>query len=215
MLVGYRRFAVAKARIEISLARFSPELRRFVDERVAEAVHSGMSVFIKKGKAVRSGGYLCGGTCCPAQLRVAWNGPASVTTVLHELCHAEQIIHHPDLWYATMVRGKDSVTWIDEWIKGKVELSKRRLDNYFKRLVAMERDCEARVLKNIETYGITDISIPAYTVDANTYLLFHAEIMRNKRKWMRMSRYIDETRANERVPSDRLYSVKEIMRRMS
>lgn len=205
---------MAKARIDVDFSGLSPGFRRFVKERTAEAVKRGMSVVVRKGKTVRGETGACGGICSECELKVAWAGAQSVGSLVHEFCHAEQVFHAPKMWEVTIVRSKDCIKLIDEWINGEVELSNARLRNYFFRLVTLERDCERRVLRNIDAYRIEELDREDYTKDANCYLMFHAEVMRAKRRWLKPAEYCASPENMARVPNDRLYTVKEILAMM-
>ena len=79
----------------------------------------------------------------------------------------------------------DAYYFFDEWILGKQELSKKRLDKYCKLIQECELDCEKRALKFIKKYYLYKDN-KLYIQKANSYVLGY-EAAKLKRKWFQTS----------------------------
>jgi hypothetical protein len=72
----------------------------------------------------------------------------------------------------------------DEWLEGKVELSKKKLEKTCELIQKCELDCEKRALKLIKEYKLYKDE-KLYIQKANSYVLGY-QAAKTKRKWFKL-----------------------------
>lgn len=97
--------------------------------------------------------------------------------LIHESCHMDQWIEQCAAWRNTAEKG---YSFVADWLEGTCELSDKKLNQYIRNCIVLERDCEKRTVKKIKQYKI-DIDINQYVKKANAYLFFYRFVQKNRR----------------------------------
>lgn len=101
--------------------------------------------------------------------------------LVHEACHMDQWAEGAPEWAAnTLADGREAVDWLDEWCAGGRELAAPVLDDVIDRAMAVELDCERRVLAALEQFGLP-IDRAEYAQRANAYVHFYRHVARIRR----------------------------------
>jgi len=103
-------------------------------------------------------------------LVVKKNHPEEIQILLHEYCHMTQWIDQIDLWNDLEKLEMEFDVWLDKKVEYSPEVVAKDIDH----LVALEKDCEERVLKLIEDFSLHDIvNTKIYVQKALAYLSFY------------------------------------------
>ena len=102
---------------------------------------------------------------------------------LHESCHMDQCIEKVPAWTNQMVTPEyDSMTFLTFWMDGLVELNPKQLEDYIRRSLTVEWDCERRSLEKMKGYDLP-INSMEYAQKANSYIWFYRCWLMEKRRW--------------------------------
>ena len=96
--------------------------------------------------------------------------------LVHEGCHMDQWHEQSPVWSAnTMPDGREAVDWLDAWCDRQMVLSPDALKDVIDRAMAVELDCERRVLEKITRFGLP-IDPVEYAQRANAYVHFYRHV---------------------------------------
>lgn len=165
---------------------------KLLEDTKKRAEEKGVKVIIQDTLTVpyAVGGFPCSGYFVDYEtptLAVAIGKPVNEWTMVlaHESSHMDQWSEGAPEWKDNFVNGKESVDYIDEWCSGK-DFSEEELDDFVKRSIAVERDCEMRTIQKAKEYQLP-INIDEETQKANSYILFYTMI-KETRKWNKPGR---------------------------
>jgi len=99
--------------------------------------------------------------------------------LVHEFSHMQQYLENTECWKNNFIDGIETIDIIDKWISGDDSIT--NIEDLISRSYAIEADCEKRSIENIKTFKL-EIDIPMYYQKANSYILFYAAMLEN-RKW--------------------------------
>lgn len=97
-----------------------------------------------------------------------------LSLIAHEYCHMQQFLEDSPLW----VDAAEFSLW-EDWLAG-ADVAPDALTRVWHRIVQLEADCEARVLALAEELGL-ELDLKCYARRANSYLLFYAWALKNRR----------------------------------
>lgn len=116
----------------------------------------------------------------PLEFNCAMSKPQKewVPIFLHEYCHYKQYKEKSKFW--NDLDKIENGLW--DWLNHKKELDSKELLEAITITRNLELDCEKRVVKLVEKYGLSCININEYIQLANTYILFYTLLIKT-RKW--------------------------------
>lgn len=166
----------------------TPEIKQLIEDTKKKAIDNGVEVLISQEKTVpyitgddfRVSGYFVDyGT---PKLAVAIGKPLKdwVMILAHEGSHMDQWIEKSPYWTNNFVNGRESVEYIDEWCAGK-EFSDEEIDDFIKRSIGVEWDCEKRTIEKAKKYNLP-VNIKEEIQKANSYIWFYT-FVKETRKW--------------------------------
>lgn len=119
------------------------------------------------------------------EIRIAAYYPfkAWIQIFIHEYCHFLQW-KDGDPAFAKLSRSRNLDNDIWDWLAGK-DIPMRRVKNSIRAYQKMELECEKKVVKLIDEYGLS-IDKNMYIRGANSYVLFYG-IIEKTRKWFKNS----------------------------
>jgi hypothetical protein len=103
---------------------------------------------------------------------------------LHEFCHGVQCINQEKVWTDNQIDKKmEAGDLIDLYLKGLNNVSKEDALESKQKVMAVELDCEKKVVELIKKYQIQDIiDVKEYIQKSNAYVLFYHLVVEEK-KW--------------------------------
>lgn len=152
----------------------------FVAKVVAEALSAGISVKILNKKSINKlGGWFDG-----KELVVAYNYGEGFSTLVHEYCHMQQYLENCKAWRQSITPGSELFL---HWIRGKApaDVDHTSLFCSMQSCIAVEYDCEKRVLQCIKKYNL-DIDAAQYAKGANIYLYAHHRMLQDNKWYVNM-----------------------------
>lgn len=158
----------------------------FIQSTVAKASHNNFMVQLINKQSVMCEGQKVNGFVSesPNILATAVGKSKAkwILTLLHESCHMDQCIERADVWKkADVTDSVDASTILFLWLDHLVEFNKAQLKDYTQRALAVELDCEKRVVEKANRYGI-EIDSAKYAQTANAYVYFYLMVAKT-RKW--------------------------------
>lgn len=122
------------------------------------------------------------------KLEVGTNKPliSWLRIFIHESCHMDQWIEGCQAWKDSVIDGKETIDYIDEWVNGK-ELDDNFLAGCLVSSRNVELDCERRTIEKIKKYNLNDGLIYAEDLSeeiqmANSYIFFYSALY-YMRRW--------------------------------
>ena len=103
------------------------------------------------------------------------------TTLLHEYSHMCQWEENSKEWRNYENTEKNQEYDLDDYLAGK-PVPVKHVDAIIKKTIALEVDCERRVVGLLEAFGFSEKSISEYKQKANAYALFYHQMKKHK-KW--------------------------------
>lgn len=118
----------------------------------------------------------------PLEFACAMSKPQKdwIPIFLHEFCHFRQWKEQVKVWTDLGKYNAEDKLW--DWLDGKENLSKIELKRVAMIVRDMELDCEKRVVKLVNKYGLDCIKVSEYVRAANSYVLFYNVLIKTK-KW--------------------------------
>ena len=160
---------------------------KLIEDTKRTGEEHGVKIIFENSESVP---YIVGGFPCSGYfvdyvnptLAVAMGKPKEefAMVIVHESCHMDQWIEKSPPWNNNFIDGKESVDYIDEGLSGK-EFTPEELDNFIRRSIEVESDCERRTIEKAKSYNLP-INIEEETQKANSYILFYS-MLKEVRKW--------------------------------
>lgn len=132
-----------------------------------------------KGKTVNVDGYRSQAYFCEQEkvIKIAKNNKSSFKNLVHEYAHFLQWLDSDPLF----IKSDKAIEIIDNWFAGK-NYSQKELQNAFRVVREMERDCEMRSAELIQKWGLS-INVKNYIKDANIYIYLHYAMEKKRKFW--------------------------------
>lgn len=173
--------------IESFKSEMTPEIQKLINDTKKQAEDNGVQIILSQEKTVPyivgdiqvSGYFVDYGN---PRLAVAMGKPLKdwVMILAHEGSHMDQWIEDSPYWTDNFINGRESVEYIDEWCAGK-EFTEEEVDNFIKRSIGVELDCEKRTIEKAKKYNLP-VNIKEEIQKANSYILFYT-FVKESRKW--------------------------------
>jgi hypothetical protein len=140
----------------------------FTVKVVRELLNHGFSILLYNTEQLEDA---CGGYCWidddKRELSVAMKHHMGFEILIHEYCHFLQWKNDPKFWYSHI----EKYDLLFDWINDKnMEVTEKDLKDSLESIIAIEHDCESRVLKLVKNNPIEDFDINKYIRAANSYL---------------------------------------------
>lgn len=101
--------------------------------------------------------------------------------LVHEYCHLRQWIENCIHWRKYVRLNGDLIS---EWIDGN-KIDKRGVTRQINALLNLERDCEQRSVKILQSFNVSQKAIDQYIQKANAYTIFYLFVLKHK-KWYKI-----------------------------
>lgn len=157
---------------------------QFIEDTIEVAENHGIKIRFSdgalvyaRGEKVGSAGYFSAEDKVLAVSTADFNITQIMQIFIHESCHMEQWLFNKKMWNLYSPGYGKFMEWLDK----KMELSESKVSKHLQDVIALELDCEKRVIKKIKKYGLP-IDPSLYKKNANTYL-YGIIFCSMKRKW--------------------------------
>lgn len=179
--------------IQITLSDLPPAERAYVEHVIKHATNNDVRVILTTDRYVhymggegddkvdRCNGYVDDEdrelACACGQPLEKW-----FRILVHETCHMDQLIEEDPLWFtAGKINGVDTADLMELWLDHKIELNNEQARNVIASSRDLELDCERRVLRKIEKFGLP-LNKFEYARAANSYIYFY-NLIAVSRRW--------------------------------
>jgi hypothetical protein len=102
-------------------------------------------------------------------------------TLVHEYCHFKQWQENGTLWQNSHMGDLYAGAIINDWLKGQ-KYSSKDIKMAFKKVRALEMDCEKRVNKYLKKHHLPDVVVKMHAQMSNTHLTYYHWIEAFRRK---------------------------------
>lgn len=164
------------------------KMKKFISEALIDMIENKVSINLLRKNVIDMDDTYVNGffnskplsfNCAMAKPQKEWN-----LIFLHEYCHYKQFKENSKEWNNFCKFGSN--LW--NWLNNKVELDSSKLMETVCAVRDLELDCEKRVVKIIEEYGLNHIDIKHYIKLSNVYVLFYS-LLPKTRKWYSKAPY--------------------------
>lgn len=173
-----------------------PAEKTLLADTVYNCLQNKIKILLKPQRTYRgSSGWVDGDTfmCCldpNGEYDTNWG------IFVHESCHIDQLIDPNSIWHKPDTAAEQD--WMDLHTKGKTRKSKK-IENYFKGLLALELDCEKRAVEKIKKYKL-NINLQDYVKRGNVYLFSYYTFYHQKCWYDKNFRIYDQHDLVENMP---------------
>lgn len=175
----------------------------FYNQKIEELRQEGVTLKLSESDHILYMETRCSGFFIdsPLTFALAKGRKDSFEIFLHEYSHFTQYKENSPFWTGNKIHSFEAGDIIDLWISGKVDLNPVQLDDIFRRVMAVEYDCEQRTVQLIKDNSL-DVNIENYIKKANAYVLSY-QLVKKYRRWYveGMSPYSVES-IIEKMPSE-------------
>lgn len=163
----------------------SKQLKDFVSHVKSECRENNFTLYLGKGKTVRTSYAMVGGYFDDESriIAVATDHPLKEwgEILVHETCHMDQYLEQSRYFTPEL---DDAYEQLNDFFDGKVV---ENIEESVDKIVMMEADCERRAIKKIQEFNLP-IDITTYAKKANAYL-YGYRFMVQYGKWFDSSPY--------------------------
>lgn len=107
------------------------------------------------------------------ELLVCINEPNWIETLVHEFCHFLQFKEQDPIYTSLDQDGSNYISELWDWLDGKLEfISTKRKNEAFRKIIAMELDCERRSVEMIKRFKLP-VNLEDYEYVAFVYIHFY------------------------------------------